>query len=86
MTFVMYLLHSGMVSMCGGCNLYEPWAAVLVGFAAGHCYMAVHLIMLRFQVQLQIKGQCHTILQVEYSGLSTQRRFPSISEKAAGVT
>jgi ammonia channel protein AmtB len=38
-----------MVSMCGGCNLYEPWAAVVVGLIAGSAYMAVHLTMLRFQ-------------------------------------
>ena len=36
--------------MCGGCNLYEPWAAVLVGLIAAHCYLAVHVIMLRLKV------------------------------------
>ena len=48
-------LYVGMVSMCGGCNLYEPWAAVVVGLMAGLAYIAVHLIMLRFQVIVDLK-------------------------------
>ena len=51
-----------MVSMCGGCNLYEPWAAVLVGLIAAHCYLAVHVIMLRLKVSfsfvISLKGEC----------------------------
>jgi hypothetical protein len=40
--------------MCGGCNLYEPWSAVVIGLIAGHAYIAVHIIMLRLQVLMDI--------------------------------
>jgi len=41
---------TGMVAMCGGCNVYEPWAALIVGGVAGVCYLATHFGMLRFKL------------------------------------
>ena len=38
---------AGMVSVCAGCNLYQPWAALVVGAGAGVWYVAVHLLMVR---------------------------------------
>jgi len=38
---------AGMVAMCAGCNVYEPWAALLVGTGAGLCYLIVHCLMLK---------------------------------------
>ena len=36
-----------MVSQCGGCNLYEPWASLLVGVLGGLCFLVVHFTMIR---------------------------------------
>lgn len=41
---------AGMVSLCAGCNLYEPWAALLVGSWGGLGFLAVHHVMLRLQL------------------------------------
>ncbi len=41
---------TGMVSMCGGCNGYMPWAAILVGCLGGVCFVGWHFLMLRLQL------------------------------------
>merc|ERR1711962_1738414 len=41
---------AGMVSLCAGCNSYEPWASLIVGSGAGICFLAVHFTMLKFQL------------------------------------
>ena len=42
-------IRTGMVSMCAGCNLYEPWAAIIVGIGAGFSFLLVHFAMLKFR-------------------------------------
>ena len=42
----MLFLFSGMVAQCAGCNLYEPWAALLVGLMAGLVFIGLHDLML----------------------------------------
>ena len=39
-----------MVSLCAGCNLYEPWAAIIVGCLGGVGCIIVHHIMLRLRL------------------------------------
>ena len=41
---------AGMVSLCAGCNLYEPWASLLVGSWGGLGFMVVHHLMLSLQL------------------------------------
>ena len=38
---------TGMVSMCAGCNVFEPWAALLIGFLAGSVFTLVREVMTR---------------------------------------
>ena len=39
-----------MVALCAGCNAYEPWAALVVGFFAGLSFIGVHYAMLAGQL------------------------------------
>jgi len=41
---------AGMVAECGGCNHYEPWAALIVGFFGGVGFLLVHFGMLRMKL------------------------------------
>ena len=41
---------SGMVIMCAGCNVYQPWAAILVGIFGGFGFVATHTLMLKFKL------------------------------------
>ena len=48
-SFLMTLNGSlaGMVSLCAGCNLYEPWASLIVGAFAGVACIAVNRMMIK---------------------------------------
>ena len=39
---------TGMVAQCAGCDVFYPWAAVIVGCIGGLAYQVVHNLMLRF--------------------------------------
>ena len=41
---------SGLVSITGGCTLFEPWAALLVGIAAGVIYFVSSKTLLRYRI------------------------------------
>jgi len=41
---------AGMVSMCAGCNVYEPWAALLIGLMAGPVFFGTHNLMLKMRL------------------------------------
>ena len=39
------------VALCGGCNVYEPWAALVVGAGAGFAFLSVHTLMLKYDLK-----------------------------------
>ena len=39
-----------MVAQCAGCNVYEPWAALLIGVMAGLVFTSVQNLMLKFKL------------------------------------
>jgi len=41
---------AGMVALCAGCNLYEPWAALIVGGLGGLGFMIIHFGMLKLKL------------------------------------
>jgi len=41
---------TGMVSLCAGCNLYEPWGALIVGAIGGFWFVIVHHLMLQLKL------------------------------------
>jgi len=41
---------AGMVALCAGCNLYEPWASLIVGALGGLGFLVIHFGMLRLRL------------------------------------
>ena len=41
---------SGLVSITGGCAVIEPWAAVVIGFAAGVLYLCTSKLLVRMRI------------------------------------
>ena len=41
---------TGMVSQCAGCNVFQPWAAFIVGAMASFVFVGVHLLMLKIKL------------------------------------
>ena len=41
---------TGMVSMCAGCDEYQPWAALIIGIFGGLAFIGVHQLMLKLQL------------------------------------
>merc|ERR1719266_1146281 len=41
---------AGMVALCAGCNLFEPWAALIVGGLGGLGFMVIHFSMLKMRL------------------------------------
>ena len=39
-----------MVIMCAGCNVYQPWAAIVVGILGGFGFTLTHFLMLKFKL------------------------------------
>ena len=44
-----FIFLSGMVSQCGGCNVFQPWAALIVGCMGGFIFLGTHLLMLKMK-------------------------------------
>jgi len=36
--------------MCAGCNVYEPWAALVIGVIGGGAFTATHFLMLKVKL------------------------------------
>ncbi len=43
-------LHLGMISACSGCDLLEPWAALVIGAGAGLIYLLVSFLVERARI------------------------------------
>ena len=39
---------AGMVAQCAGCNVFQPWAALIVGVIGGCVFLGVHFLMLKY--------------------------------------
>ena len=36
------------MAQCAGCNVYEPWAAMVIGAGAAFVYLCIHTLMIRW--------------------------------------
>ena len=73
-----------MVSMCAGCNVYEPWAAIIVGVGAGFAFIGVHFAMLKFQVENQLHRLVYIrfiVLRLGSGSVSQKKRLDPYLEK-----
>eukprot|EP00095_Tigriopus_kingsejongensis_P003363 maker-scaffold557_size137338-snap-gene-0.13 protein:Tk03363 transcript:maker-scaffold557_size137338-snap-gene-0.13-mRNA-1 annotation:"predicted protein" len=40
---------AGMVGLCAGCNVYQPWSAIVIGMICGVAFLLVHVAMLKMR-------------------------------------
>ena len=45
-----YTLFLGMVSVCGGCDAYYPWAALFLGSIAGALHLLASIILVKMKI------------------------------------
>eukprot|EP00584_Thalassiosira_punctigera_P004482 CAMPEP_0172538840 /NCGR_PEP_ID=MMETSP1067-20121228/10157_1 /TAXON_ID=265564 ORGANISM="Thalassiosira punctigera, Strain Tpunct2005C2" /NCGR_SAMPLE_ID=MMETSP1067 /ASSEMBLY_ACC=CAM_ASM_000444 /LENGTH=567 /DNA_ID=CAMNT_0013324423 /DNA_START=38 /DNA_END=1741 /DNA_ORIENTATION=- len=50
LTYAMNGTLGGLVSITGACGTVEPWAAVIIGFAAGMLYLATSKLLVRLRI------------------------------------
>ena len=42
------------VAQCAGCNVYEPWAAMVIGAGAAFVYLCIHTLMIRWWIKVTV--------------------------------
>ena len=42
------------VAQCAGCNVYEPWAAMVIGAGAAFVYLCIHTLMIRWGIRVTV--------------------------------
>ena len=42
------------VAQCAGCNVYEPWAAMVIGAGAAFVYLCIHTLMIRWWIRVTV--------------------------------
>ena len=45
--------HPGTVALCAGCNVFEAWAAVVVGAVSGPLFLLFQFLLLRMKVKMK---------------------------------
>jgi Ammonium Transporter Family len=50
LTYLMNGSLSGLVAITGGCAVFEPWVAVIVGFVAGLVYLIGSKLLIRMRI------------------------------------
>lgn len=43
-------LHVGTVALCAGCNVFEAWAAVVVGAVSGPLFLFFRFLLIKYQI------------------------------------
>ena len=58
--FLTTFTTQGMVSQCAGCNVYEPWAGLVIGMMAGCVYFGVSKTMVKCGKYAKLPDNCLT--------------------------
>ena len=51
-----------MVSVCAGCNDYNPWTAILIGAIAAAAFIALHYLMLKLKIDDPLDAVAGTMI------------------------
>jgi Amt family ammonium transporter len=62
---------AGMVAQCSGCNVYQPWAAVVVGVIGGLAFLAVHFLMLKYNYSMSYDFAISTLCTISGANWTT---------------
>ena len=76
------------VAQCAGCNVYEPWAAMVIGAGAAFVYLCIHTLMIRWQIK--VAGMLVVVLLIfsslEPSWMILWMLLPSMGEEVSNCS
>ena len=71
------LFFSGTVALCAGCNVYEAWAAVVVGAICGPLFLCCNWLLIHCQVS-QVLLSKQTIKDINTATIERRKSYVTL--------